>query len=472
LDKKSVLKYSLRGGGINSISVIVRFVLGLFVQIIMTRELDPIFFGQIAFASAVGLFFNNIVNSNGDKYLIQNKKDSKITLDVVFTLELLLALFFFIIIFMFSNIFMSFSGKPYLTIYTKVIAFTYFFTPFSRPRCLYEQNLDFFKAKIPFITSLVFSSLITIFAVYGGYGIWALIMWRISVPFLEIFFLWIQTSYYPKIKWDINKIKDILNFGWPLIFAGTFSFFTINIPYYIFNLTLIDSELQSGYFWLAFQICQYFISGRSIIYNVFFPIFSKISNESYKINLFDQISKVTGLFYLFPIILSIYFSEDLITLVYGDKWINAVIPFRIILISTLVKAINSNVGYFLHSQGITKMAIVNPLIQTTLLLPLGYLASKQFGINGMAFSIVLVDIISASIIYRFFIKKLSGKGFNFYFRVPLLFSIYSLFLTFINDYYGMNIFFRFLIIIIFLSYCYIFHIKEYYIKIRKGIKAI
>ena len=204
--------------------------------------------------------------------------------------------------------------------------------------------------------------------------------------------------------------------------AGFLAFFALNIPYYIFDRVFEDSDTQKGYYWLAFQFSTYFLKTRVIIYNVLFPLFSNFVDGDRKARLFTKITKaVTGVF-LIPTLISIFFGRDIILLVFGSKWEPSVFPFQIVFIAILIRAINSNAGYFLHSSGITKVALVGPCIQLLILLPLGYVLTQKYGIAGMAFSVLIADIAVIVVIYEFFIKTLTNKGVLYFFAVPLFLS--------------------------------------------------
>ena len=151
MDVREFINHSLRGGGIVALSVVFQFAVGFIVQAALARELDPSLFGQIAFAAAIGMSLNSFTNSNGDRYVIQHKGNPQKILDNVFTLELVLASCFLLLMLFVAPMIMTACGKGESALYAQVLAFAYFYNPLIRPRCLFERDLAFFRARFPLI---------------------------------------------------------------------------------------------------------------------------------------------------------------------------------------------------------------------------------------------------------------------------------------------------------------------------------
>jgi O-antigen/teichoic acid export membrane protein len=442
LNKQKIIRHSLRGGGTVTISVALRFIIALIVQVVLARELAPEIFGKIAFAAAVGTFFASFTNTNGDRFVIQSKDNIKDKLDSVFTLELVLATVFTLIIFLFSPFVMDMLGKSDSTLFVWILALAYFYNPLSRPKCLFEKDLLFFRAHFPLVAAQILTSVITIVMVYSGFGLWSLIFWRLFNLFVEVIILWLIASYRPKFTWNTKVFKEIFGFGWPLMIAGFLGFIAMNIPYFIFENVFPDADIQMGYYWLAFQFAAYFLQIRVVIYGVLFPIFTKIINKKDKSRVFVRITKaVTGAF-LIPTLIAIFFGSEIITIVFGQNWMASIFPFQMVFVAILIRAVNANVGYFLHSQGITKVALVGPMIKLLVLFPLGLYLTKNYGINGMAVSVLIADLISAGIIYEIFIKPHTGKGVLFFFLAPMSISSIALMLMLLLEQYEASVFLR------------------------------
>ena len=470
MSTQKFVKHSIRGGSIVGISVALQFIIALVVQVILTRQLEPSLFGQVAFASAVGMFLNSFTNTAGDMFVIQSKDNPEEKLNNIFTLELVLASFFFIFVFVFSPFVMNLFDKSDSIILVQILAFSYFYNPMSRPRCIFERDLAFFRAKVPLICSQILCAIITVALAYAGFGIWSLIFWRLGVLTFEVLILWLIASYLPKFAWNPEVIKSVFKFGWPLMIAGFLAFFVQNISYVIIG-SLEDADTQSGYFWLALQFSFYFLKVREIIYSVLFPVFSQVMESESKARIFEKVTKaVTGVF-LVPTLVVVFFGYELITLVFSEKWGLSVFPFQVIFIAMLIRGVNSNVAFYLHSEGKLKVSLAGVILRLSFFLPIGYFLAQKYGINGLSVAILIVDFIVAYFVYEFFIKPLTGKGFIYFFFVPALLSGVTFFLMLIaleNDLSSIS---RICIFILILITTYFLALREPLKDISRGMEV-
>ena len=446
--RNDFLKKAIYGGNVVSLTVAIQFVVGFFVQIILARQISPDAFGVVAMAASFGLIFNGLTNTFGDKFLIQSKSEHKKILDNIFTLELMLSAFFFILIASINWIFENKQNSESFSLIVLILAFSYFYNPFYKPRAIFEYNLQFVKAKIPLIFSHVICGLVTISLAYNDFGIWALVFWRVGVLVFECLVIWLISSYSPKITFDLILTKQIVSFGWPLMIASMLLFFNQNVAFYIFKYIELDAS-QAGYYWLAFQFSLYFLKLRTILESVLFPMFSTMLNKIEKVSHFLIITKVIGMIFLLITVFGIFFAKNIVLILFGDQWVSATLPLQVFFITILVRAINSNLGYFFQSQGITHVPLVTGIIIIILLPPLGYFFTSQYGVVGMSFAVLLVDIISSVIVYQKFVKTYTGKGFLYFIFKPLTLACASFFIVIYIDILNLNLFFVFLIFLIF-----------------------
>jgi O-antigen/teichoic acid export membrane protein len=419
--KNEVVKHVSRGAKIVSASVLAQFTIGFIVQVILARTLEPSLFGEVAFAASIGLIFNGLTNSAGDKYIIHGDADPHEILDNVFTFELALSIVFIIIMFFLAPFAMEWADKPESTLVVQILAFSYFYNPLSKPRCLFERDLDYYRAKYPLILAQVLSAFLTIYFAFNGLGLWSLVFWRMSTLLAESIILWMIASYRPKIAWDWRVVRGVLSYGSPLMMAAFLHFILQSIPYYVINV-FDEGSAQSGYFWLAFQFSFYFMKIREVLYSVLFPIFSRLLDNKDKTIVFMKITKLITAFMLPPTITVVFFSEEIILFLFGEKWLLSVLPFQLIFITILIRIISSNLSYYFESMGTTRISLITVSLKLALLLPLSYVLTQEFGINGTSLAILTVDFVTGFYIYQKFVKGFTGKGFFHFFLMPLLLS--------------------------------------------------
>ena len=449
MEKIKVLKKSINGGAIVGSFVVLQYLIAILTQVILARTLEPSHFGVLAFVSMVTLFFNNLGNIHGDKYLVKESSISGDKLNNVFTLELIFAFIIFFLVFIISPYIMDLLGQANKTTFVQFLSLLFFFTPFSRLKALHERELSFYRAYLPTVIGQLFGGILAVLLAMNGYGIWSLLWWRVSTLFVEIIVLWSISEFKPNLSIDKSICKDIIDYGKPLLISSVFVYFCGNYDYYVVEkLTSVD---QLGYYWLAFTISHYFLNARTAINKVVFPAMSRLNNKKDRYYVFEAITHIMSIFYLIPTIVVLIFGDELITIVFGIKWIPAAITFKVFFVIVMVKAIASNVGPLLHAEGNTKADLKLSIINFFIIIPIVYLGTLYGGILGASIGILIVVFISVIIAYSMFIKPMTGFGFLYYLWKPLLVLLFVCLTILIVKWLLLCFLFKILILIFSLS---------------------
>ena len=385
------------------ISIVLQYFVAFLSQVFLARILEPEHFGVLAFVTMVTMFFDRFTNLFGDKYIVREKEDIFRKLDSVFTLELILAFIVSALFIFFAPIIMELLDRPKLTIYVQVLSIAFFYNALSKPRSLFEKNLVFLKVKYPQILSKIISGIIGIILAYLGYGVWSLIIWKLAGLYIEVALIWIITPYRPRLRLNQEHLKGIIAFGWPLLGSSIFVFYYWNVDYYIVGQLLSAKTL--GYYWMAYQVSHYFLSVKASLISVVFPAFSMLRDKNTILQGFNVLTKITLILYAFPTIITFLLGDQLIELVFGEKWLPAVDILKIFMVLTTWRAVTSYWDpvfmFYERTKILFNMTILNAVIITFL----GYHATLIYGMEGMA-AAVLVSIVIVSPIAAFQLKKI------------------------------------------------------------------
>jgi O-antigen/teichoic acid export membrane protein len=403
MDDKSVKKKSIEGGLIVLSATGIQYLVTFMTQIILARLLEPALFGSFAFATLVAMLFNNFTNIHGDKYLIKEKDDIYRKFDIIFTLELLLATICFLFVVLSAPLMLDVLDRPDQIKFVQLLAVSFFYTPFSKMRALFERELSFFQAKYPIVISQIIGSIVGVSLAYLNYGVWSLLWWRLSLKISEIVLLFIISPRKPKLSWDRKILKDVTHFGWPLLGSSLLIFSYWNIDYYIIGRVMGDEQL--GYYWLAFQLSHYFLSAKDTIMTVVFPAFSKVRTKATIVKGFEVLTKITAAVYLYPMVLSLVLGENLIILLFGSDWIPATKVFQVFMVLTTFRAMTSYWDPIFLYYGKTQIFLMLAAINLTLIGGFGYFATLAYGIIGMSL-VVLGSIIIVAPIAIHFLKNI------------------------------------------------------------------
>ena len=448
-----MFKKFVSGGTIVTSITIAQFVVLFITQVIFARLLEPSEFGIFAFITMITMFFNSFVSIYGDKYLIKEKDNTYKILDTVFTVELIWAFFLLFICILIVPSLMSLLDKPHLSQYIQIFCIILLYNPLIKPKALFEKELSFFKANMPLLISNIVGGIVGILLALNNYGVLSLIGWRASVFVIEVTLIWVILPYKPRLHLDLAIFKKSFSFGYPLLISAIIVFVYSNIDYYIIDYLMDEKAL--GFYWMAYQISHYLLYIRVGINKVLFPVFSKIEDFNNQVKLFDLITTITSILYFIPIFIILLFSEEIILLIYGEKWLSSAILLKIFSIVVLIKAVASNVSPLLHSYGQTKPDMELAIINLLLLPPVIYFFTLGYDTIGTATAIFIVGNISVLYAYQKYVKILIGKGYFFYFaKVLLLIIIGCIVLLFTNYIYSISVVYKLFLLIgvIYLGY--------------------
>ena len=164
----------------------------------------------------------------------------------------------------------------------------------------------------------------------------------------------------------------------------------------------------------------YLLMGRQILYQVLFPIMSKIDDYAIRSKIFIELTHIVTLVFLMIISVILMFGEGIVLLLFGEYWLPAVLPFQIISVAIMLKAITANQGYYLYSHGKTIADFYSVTLAVFLLPPLAYWCTVRYGIVGTASSVLLVQLIVSAFAFEKFIKPLTDKGALFFLMWPMI----------------------------------------------------
>ena len=137
-----------------------------------------------------------------------------------------------------------------------------------------------------------------------------------------------------------------------------------------------------------------------------YPYFAQ--NRKNKDWLSKRLKQLTGGLLLVNVtigILGIVFSKLIITVVFGVEYIDAVLPFNILMVGYVIAGtFRIPYGNIMSSLGLVKYNLINAVLSGIANIILDVIFIKKYGSNGAAYATLIVFIIS-SVIHYIFIKK-------------------------------------------------------------------
>lgn len=333
----SLKKEIIKGSFWSTLGQILVLGLSLVTNIWLARLLNPIDFGRVG----IIMFFISIgyVLSEGglSGALIRKKTVTEEQYATVGVFNLIISIVFCLIIIIssrsVSNYYQDDLLKFPLIISSSILIINAF--QFVKLTQLYI-NLNFKDKAIFEFISVLLSSIISIFLAYKGAGIWSIIIYNILRSLIMTICLYINNPKNISYKFNIVVFKDIYGFGINTSFSSILTIIFDNIYSLIigkfFNLS------QVGYYFQARRLLDVPTGVLTTLSNG--PVYSGLAkiqddkNEFSKgyIKTINILMALSGIMVIFIYL----FSDDIIRLIFGNKWLESIFYLKILSISVLV----------------------------------------------------------------------------------------------------------------------------------------
>ncbi|MCC6289110.1 MAG: oligosaccharide flippase family protein [Chitinophagaceae bacterium] len=163
-----------------------------------------------------------------------------------------------------------------------------------------------------------------------------------------------------------------------------------------------------------------------ILTRVAFPVMAKVQDDISKLKFIYLKMQNVLAFINFPVFLFMFFfAESVILLVFGQKWIEAAMPLRILSVYSMIRSTMNPIGSLQLARGKADQGFFWNLAQTFILSIPVYFGSKG-GLLGVCYTLLIVQVCLFLISWRVMVNYVCGASFSEFlssFRMPLFLSI-------------------------------------------------
>ena len=200
------------------------------------------------------------------------------------------------------------------------------------------------------------------------------------------FIFWSIRSEFKNIEWKFSKtdFKTIYDFSWPLIILG---FFTLVFSIDSIMLGQIRSESEVGLYAASQRLVQFASIIPTFISISIFPILAKRdSNQENPIRVFEKIMTIVMAIALPITIGGIFFSAEIVRIILGPQYIQAVPVLRVLMGTILALFPDMMLNNLIYSKNLQKIFLKTTSFGLGLNLILNVLLIPKFGAVGAAIS--------------------------------------------------------------------------------------
>lgn len=365
-------------------------------MIVLARFLTPTDFAVVGIALFFMSLSQTLVDSGMGGSLLRKQEVKNVDYSTLFIYNMGVAITMYLLLLILAKPLASFYQHKELASVINVIGISIVISAFGKiQQIILLRELKFKQITIIALTSSSISLLIAIIMAIKGYGVWALVMQHLVNTTLTVIMQFISNRYLPRLMFSMLMFKEQWEFGSYLFYTRLIDTGYQNIFSLVFPK--ISSFNFAGLFTQANKIERLPLNMlNSVAHSGIFPILAKIDDEE----LFMKTNKIiTKKTYIpsFAILFALaIFSEQAISLLLGNKWIDAAPVLSILSIAGVFAVISTMVRNSLKSLGMTNKLFKNEILRSVIGIAM-LMLTFSFGNYYILWGIVFTEFFSSII---------------------------------------------------------------------------
>ncbi len=393
---------------------------------ILARKLTPSDFGLVALASVALRLVTGSISQTTSTYIIyDNSENWKDKANTGFWLNSILLIIIFIILYPILPWLVSFyKGGPQLKKIILIFFAVFVFQELrSIPDAFLKKKLLYNKLVLRDTALDILGAILSVVMALKNFGVWSLVIPPVVTSIVSFPIALLQSQWFPSVL-SLKYTREILKYT--LHVMGT------NILTFLGNEgdTLITGKLlgfrKLGIYNRAYasaNLITYNI--KSVVQEVSFPALSLLNKDRKKLdNAFLGMLRYISLIG-FPLTIGlVVLGKEFILTLYGNQWVEAVLPMQILAIMALRRIIGSPAGIYFNAIGKPEVMFKFGIIFIPFYL-ISVFVGALYGIVGVAIAVTFIRTIGGFIIFVMVTNEMKTSLVNILapFLYPLVFSL-------------------------------------------------
>ena len=370
-------------------------LMGLTTVVVLARKLTPYDFGLVSITEVL-LYIISVFGTTGlTEYLLAYRKDDvKENFKAAFWFNIVITSVILILFLALAPLWASYQEDERIGEICFVLGGIFFFSQLSIiPKAWFGKNLMFdkqVKIQTPFIILIPLAKLAAVFA---GMGVYSLIVPTLVFTPIQTFFLYRGAKFNPGSRLYTERWGSIYKFTRHLIGSGLLRRLADHGDKFILGKFLGLSML--GMYNIAMQMAELFTTQLIMVSNnILSSVLPKYVDDKDQFYRHYINSLKTFSFVLLPFMtIMLLAAKPIILLLYGEKWLGAVLPMQILIVYSALRSVTSSFSIVMNSFHLNKQSFKVNLFFTPVHLIGSAIGAYLAGAVGVAISLVLVRAI-------------------------------------------------------------------------------
>lgn len=375
---------AVRGGFAKLCGQAANFALRIFSMAILARLLDPADFGLVAMATVVTGIYGLLATAGLSSATVQQATITDEQISTIFWINIAVGMLLTAVCAASAPAIVAFYHEPRLFYVTVAMGAGFVLNAAGvQHSALLQRELRYVALTVVELLSQVGGIVAAICMALAGFGYWALVVAAIVSPAISTACMWLAAGWIPGApRWG-RATLPMLRFG------GTI---TLNwlVVYVAYNL----EKVLLGRFWGADALGIYGRAYQLItiptdnlnaaVGGVAFSALSRLQHDPVRLR--NYFLKGYTLVVSLTVPASIFcavFSNDLILVLLGPKWLEAAVIFRLLAPTVLIFGMINPLSWLLFSVGLQGRSLVIALVIAPLVIS-AYFVGLPYGPEGVA----------------------------------------------------------------------------------------
>ena len=383
---KDLKQRTIHGGLARVCAQAANFVLRVGSLMVLARLLGPKDFGLVGMVTAFTGVLNLFRDFGLSSAAVQRTTVTDEQISTLFWINILVGALLGLVAVAMAPAIAAFYHEPRLLGVTVVLAAGFLFNAAGvQHSVLLQRQMRFTTMAVIGVVSLIVGTAIAISGAKAGYGYWALVAMTVSSPLIGTIGFWAATGWVPGMPQRRTGIRSMMRFGGTLTLNGLVAYVAYNAE-----------KILIGRFWGADAIGIY---GRayqlvniptdnlnSAVGEVAFSALSRLQDDPRRLKSYFLKGYSLVLAMTLPITIACaLFADDVVVVLLGPKWKDAVAIFRLLAPTILIFALINPLGWLLFSLGLVERSLKIALVFAPSIIG-GYVLGLPYGPKGVAFA--------------------------------------------------------------------------------------
>ncbi len=368
--------------------------------IILVRLLSPRDFGIVALAAVFTTLLRMFGNMGLGASIVQRQEVDEEYLSTAFWANLVAGVTLTAVAAAAGGVVGRWLHEPIVGLVLIVLSLRFLITAGAATQlAIIMRRMDYRTLSLRNVVSTLAGGLIGVTMAYRGMGVWSLVGQELGMITLGTVLLYRATHWRPKLRFSMEKFRDLWSFGGQLQLSSLFNYLVRNMDNLLVGRYLGSTAL--GFYALGYNIFLAPLNDIGLLNRVMFSALSRLQGDEARLKRgFLRVTEYATMAVL-PMMVGLSLVAPLVVVViFGQKWLQSVPVIRLLTLAGFLQLMMTFAPTALQSAGRADLRLQLSILSVVLYLP-AFGIGLRWGIAGVAGGYLVATAILAPILFRF-----------------------------------------------------------------------